>query len=282
MKKYIYFISLIMMLSTTVSCTENKSSEEIQQTSENITETGAVTETQPFSEICDGATVTFEDGFLWTAECINDFNFEDDEAECELSVEEFNGNSQLRIQVITQDDEGNYKIPKIRFDVDKLIGTENVSKIKTVSMDISAVANGTFLAENGEEILVPGNCIGEIDANSGEECAVWTTLAEFAFEEWKETSVTKHIVGNFLLPKSRYIDGEKGCTIVFMRWTIPNKADVYIDNITFYDDNGNPIPLVYDPLNPPVETEITGTDEEIITGMKNDSSADTETAEITG
>ena len=32
-----------------------------------------------------------------------------------------------------------------------------------------------------------------------------------------------------------------------MRWSIPNQADVYLDNITFYDEDGNSIPIVYKP-----------------------------------
>ena len=32
-----------------------------------------------------------------------------------------------------------------------------------------------------------------------------------------------------------------------MRWGIPNQADLYIDNITFYDADGKSIPLVYTP-----------------------------------
>lgn len=241
MKRYIYILILSLTFLSYILYNENSYKAQNEKS-------------DPFSEIYEGATITFEDGFLWTAQCINSDNFQDDEAECILTNEEFEGSRQLKIEVVGKADDGNYKVPKIKFDVDRLVGINNVSRIKSVSLDITASANGTFTADNGEEILVPGNCMGEIDANSGEECAVWTTLAGFEFAEWEHTSIRKHIVGNILLPKSRYIDGEKECTIVFMRWPIPNSADVYIDNITFYDDDGEPIPLVYDPANPPAET----------------------------
>jgi len=227
LKKYIFIIVLaLMILSVEIFCDDQP---------------------EPFSEVYDGATITFDDGFLWTAECIGDKDFQDDEAECELSVEKFEGSRQLKIRVIGTYENGDYKVPKIRFDVDKLIGTDNVSRIKSVSLDVTAAANGTFTADNGEEILVPGNCMGEIDANTGENCAVWTKLAGFDFSEWEKTSVKRHITGKILLPESRYIDGETGCTLVLMRWSIPNSADIYVDNITFYDDEGNPMPLVYNP-----------------------------------
>lgn len=199
---------------------------------------------EPLSEIYDGCTVTFDDNSLWTAQCIGDNNFEDDESECILTVEEMHDSRQLRIQVLDMNEDGEYKVPKIKFDVDELIGTENVSKIKSVSLDITACANGFFTGENGSELFVPGNFMGEIDANSGEECAVWTTLAKFEYAEWEKEYIRQNIKGEFLLPKSRYINGEKDCTIVLMRWPIPNQADIYIDNITFFDDDGNPLPLV--------------------------------------
>lgn len=254
MKKYTLSALAMLILSVSAACTGQTG-----DSSENsvVSETAQAAETQSLSDIHEGATITFDDGSLWTAECIGDYNFEDDEAECSLSVEEFNGSNQLRIEILTKNSENEYKVPKIRFDVDKLVGINNVSKIKSVSLDITAAANGTFTADDGSELFVPGNCIGEIDANSGEGCKVWATLASFSFDEWTEPYITKHIEGNINLPKARYFDGESGCTLVFMRWSIPNKADVYIDNITFYDDDGNPVPLVYDPYTDTDETDIT-------------------------
>lgn len=210
------------------------------------------------TEIYDGATITFEDGNLWTAQSVNDYNYEDDESECALSVVDYGGSNRLKIEVLSKSDDGNYKVPKIKFDVDKLVGIDNVSKICYVTADITAAANGTFTADNGEEILVPGNCIGEIDANSGEECEVWATFTKFSFEEWEKPAVSKHIEGKILIPKARYVDGEDKCTLIFMRWPIPNQADMYLDNITFYDDDRNPIPLVY---NPATDEEVYETDE---------------------
>ena len=33
-----------------------------------------------------------------------------------------------------------------------------------------------------------------------------------------------------------------------MRWGISNEADLYIDNLTFYDEDGNSIPIVNEPV----------------------------------
>lgn len=244
MKKFfIYALAVFVLCTFAVSYTDSYRLIAADKTEK----TNKSDEIQPSDNITEGATVTFEDGFLWTAECIGDNDFQDDESECRLEIQELFGSKQLKIEVLSKSDDGNYKVPKIRFDVDKLVGKNNVSRIKTVSLDVTITADGTFLAESGEELFVPGNCIGRIYANSGEDGKMWTTLAEFGFEEWKLPYASKHIVGNILLPSTRYFDGQEGCTLIFMRWPIPNRADIYIDNLTFYDDDGNPVMLEYDP-----------------------------------
>ena len=51
------------------------------------------------------------------------------------NVNELYGNKMK--EVLDKNDAGNYNIPKIVFDVDELVGSENLSKIKTFSVDIT-------------------------------------------------------------------------------------------------------------------------------------------------
>lgn len=200
--------------------------------------------------IADENSITFDDGDLYTAHCMAVNDFEDDEADCILSVAEYKGEKQLRIEVVGfNETKGMYKVPKIVFDVDELVGSENLSKIKSFSADITQVAAGEFIGDDGEAMMVPGNFMGTFGSNVGEECADWYeptgSSNGYAKAEWTFEWEYLHVEGKWLL--KGYVDGTTDSTLVFMRWAIPNKADVYIDNITFYDADGNSIPIVYTP-----------------------------------
>ena len=158
------------------------------------------------------------------------------------------------MEVLDQKADGSgYKIPKIVFDVAKLVGAENLSRIQRISCDVTAVAVGTFTAENGEEILVPGNLMlgvaGKLAAENTTEQADWITFTEKSTDEWENEWVYLHVDANSPLPRNHYQDGYEGATLVFMRWSIPNQADLYLDNLTFYDADGNSLPIVYAPAS---------------------------------
>ena len=38
---------------------------------------------------------------------------------------------------------------------------------------------------------------------------------------------------------------------LIMRWGLSNEADLYLDNIIFYDEDGNSIPIVNEPIEVP-------------------------------
>ncbi|WP_044975151.1 hypothetical protein [Ruminococcus sp. HUN007] len=198
--------------------------------------------------VADENSITFDDGDLYTAHCMNENNFENDESNCRLSVADFKGTKQLKIEVLDFDNEkGKYKTPKIVFDMDELVGSENLSKVKSFSCDLTQAAAGDFRTDDGTMLHVPGNFMGTFGSNIGEDCSDWYvpngSSSEYAAAEWQCSWVHLHVDGKWLL--KGYVDGTTDSTLVFMRWSIPNQADVYIDNLTFYDEEGKSIPLVY-------------------------------------
>lgn len=197
----------------------------------------------------DKNSITFNDGDdLYTAHCMNTENYTDGEAECRLSVAEYKGERQLRIEVLTKN-ENEYGIPKIVFDMDKLVGSENLSKVKSFSVDMTQVAVGEFIGDEGEPLMVPGNLMGCWGSIVGENCDKWYeptgSSNNFLVSEWNFEWVYYHCQGKWLI--KGFTDGTTDSTLVFLRWAIPNQADVYLDNLTFYDADGNSIPIVYQP-----------------------------------
>jgi hypothetical protein len=172
-------------------------------------------------------------------------NFKNDESNCNLSVAEYNKSKMLKIEVLDKDEDGNYKVPKIVFDVDKLVGKGNVNKVSKITCDVFQVAVGKFKGDDGKEILCPGNLMGLFGGNSGSDGKKWITFGgEFKQEEWNWNWEYLKFEGKILLPSNKYVNGCEESTFVFMRWQIPNQADIYMDNITFWDESGKSIPLV--------------------------------------
>jgi len=65
-------------------------------------------------------------------------DYENDESHVNLSVEELAGVPMLKVEVLDQDDQGNYKIPKIKFHMEKFFeGHEaDLEKIFTIKADV--------------------------------------------------------------------------------------------------------------------------------------------------
>lgn len=214
--------------------------------------------------VADENSITFDDGDLYTAHCMCEKNFENDESNCCLSVADFKGQKQLKIEVLDFDvEKGKYKTPKIVFDMDELVGSENLSKVKSFSCDMTQVAVGDFKGDDGEMIHVPGNFMGTFGSNVGEDCSEWYvptgSASEYAAAEWQCSWTHLRVEGKWLL--KGFVDGTTDSTLVFMRWSIPNQADVYIDNLTFYDEDGNSIPLAYKPGQAAASEEAPAADE---------------------
>lgn len=263
-KKLIAILSsCIMLTSVMVGCDKDKddsSSKEDATTTpttsasdttpaeDTTTEETTITEPDKPTIEADANAITFTGNDLFTAYVMNEKGFENDESNCNLSVVEYNGSEMLKIEVLDKNDDGDYKIPKIVFDVDKLVGPDNLSKIHRVTADVFQVAVGDFIGEDGTAKKVPGNLIGAFCGNGGEDGSAWIQFgSDFEAAEWDWDWTYLKFDGKILLPKNRYGNGLDAATLVFMRWGIPNQADIYLDNITFWDDDGNSIPIVYTP-----------------------------------
>ena len=269
MKKLAALLLACSMLAAVTGCgSEESSPAATEPTTEKATEAATEATTEAATEApsterpaptptVDENAITFEDGDFYTGHSMCEKNYENDESDVKLTIEEFNGTKQLRIQVLDQDANGTYKVPKIVFNLAELVGAENLDKIESISCDVTGVAVGMFTGEDGSEMLVPGNVMGALGGNLAEEKKTdadgglvqntWANLTEFSFAEWENDWVYSHVEASIKLPANHYEAGYEGATLVVMRWGIPNQADLYIDNITFYDADGKSIPLVYTP-----------------------------------
>lgn len=84
-------------------------------------------------------------------------DYENDESHVNLSVEELAGVPMLKVEVLDKDDQGNYKIPKIKFHMEKFFeGHEaDLEKIFTIKADVVTKAVGEFTGDDGTKSLVP-------------------------------------------------------------------------------------------------------------------------------
>jgi hypothetical protein len=176
--------------------------------------------------------------------CMAETDFTNDESNCEFSIEEVEGVPMLRVQVLDLNDAGTgYKIPKIQFDVSKIFDgdAETIGKIFTIEIEFMTKAVGNFTADDGTESLVPGNFMGSLVSQPGDDpdSLDWKELdSNISESEWtSEWGTYKFTVRPGLLGAYSAVSTTQYFT--FMRWSIPNQADFYVADITFLDEDGN-------------------------------------------
>ena len=211
------------------------------------------------AEASDPNTVTFDDDNCVFAEVINDDEYC---AKGEISVAELAGNKMLKFtDDFTTPMEG--KVQKIAIYAAPLIGIENLPKVKSIEFDLYADAVAEeYKDENGEMKTVPGTICGgggsstaKLD-NDGKN--KWYGFKDFEGGEYDfEYSAPLHQEFKFLLAGSGQCWDEtmKGANFLVMRWGSENKSNIYIDNIVFYDEDGNSIPLDGDGTMPDLTEE---------------------------
>ncbi len=182
---------------------------------------------------------------------MNEANFENDESDVKFSIEEVEGVPMLRCQVLTLKDEEDpslgYKIPKIQFDMSKIFAgkTDTLDKVFTIDIEFMTKAVGNFVADDGTESLVPGNFMGALCSQAGEDPDKlgWKELDnQISESEWtSEWATYKFSVRPGLLGPFNAVDSPQDFT--FLRWSIPNQADFYVADITFKDEDGNVLPV---------------------------------------
>lgn len=147
-----------------------------------------------------------------------------------LSVEEFNGSMQLKVDV--QDCS---LLPKVVFDMNAIVGTNNLSDVDKILMDI------TFASKDGT--TAPGwfgGCIGSAGAN---DTPAWNQTDFEGGEYENPVSQPMTIEKKFLLPSQKYVSGTEGSAAQLMRWGTEVPYYMYVDNIRVLDADGNEMPL---------------------------------------
>ncbi len=195
------------------------------------------------AEAQDENAVTFDDDDCSFAQVICD---EDAAADGEISVVEVQGNKMLKFTDNGQVDISE-RIQKLRISAIPLIGAENLDKVNYIEFDLYADATAdTLVNEDGENIKAPG-WIGGGGGTIVADGETWCNFSEYAGGEYNfDMSGAVHVQFKFLLAAS----GEKwsaemdDANFLIMRWVPQNESNLYIDNIVFYDEEGNSIPLV--------------------------------------
>lgn len=191
--------------------------------------------------------VTFDDGNFSFASVIND---DDNSAHGELSIENIMGNNMLKFaDDMTVDIDG--KVQKICINTAELLGTEKLPEVRSIEFDVYADAvSDDYINQDGERIKAAGTiCIGGGSAISIEDkdgYGKWYDFAETQGGEYNlSMSGAVHGVFKFLLADSGYCWDKKmkDANFLIMRWGSENKSNLYIDNIVFYDENHNSIPI---------------------------------------
>lgn len=193
------------------------------------------------AECNDPNAVTFNDSdFSFASILTNDI----DSANGKLAIAEIKGNKMLGFI----DSGSNFKnntVQKIKIDVSKLLSGENLEKVCSVEMDVYADATAKELVtENGRNVNAPGWIGGGAGANvSGDK---WYKFGDWHGGEYNfKMSGAIHLEFKFLLAsKGKHWDSSMDeSTFMIMRWGAQNEGNFYIDNIVFYDENKNSLPI---------------------------------------
>lgn len=188
------------------------------------------------------ATVDFENG---------DYSFvsmkTDDGGDISvLSVEEYNGSMQLKVDV--QDCS---LLPKVQFDLNTMIGTDNLSNIERITMEV------TFVSKDG---TTPPGWIGGALGTAGEnDVPAWAQSDYEGGEYDNPASQPITVERKFLIPSQRVVSGTPNTIAMLMRWAAEVPYYMYVDNVTLFDADGNEIALVSSteaaPAEPAAESE---------------------------
>ena len=244
-------------------CSDKKSSSSSSETtsvsgtaaennSETVADTTASDGEEPAppapAEASDPNTVTFDDGDFSFAAVISA------DKECAsgtLSVVDVQGNKMLKFTDDMKVPQKG-KVQKIEIHPAPLIGQENLGKVRRIEFDVYADATAAnYPNKDGEQTQVPGT----ISCGGGTVTAVtdsegkgkWYDFAEFAGGEYDfDFSGAVHGTFKFLLADSGQCWNEEmeDANFLIMRWGIENDSNLYIDNIVFYDENGDSLPIV--------------------------------------
>ena len=250
MKKF--YLLLLLTAVALSGCSQNTESSQLSaETSAPEEVTEAETESlppptnAPFPE-ADPNAVTFDDGNFSFISVIKD---DDTAVDGSLSVETIGGNAMLKFTDTSTNAQNLEKaVQKIKISVGQLLRPDQLESVYRISFDCYAEAKDElFLNDDGEYRKVPG----WIGGGGGTMCADgnWYSFADFSASGINEYDLERsdacHVDFKFLLAESgkKWDSSVQDVNFSVMRWGMQNISDFYLDNITFYDQEGNTIPL---------------------------------------
>lgn len=177
-------------------------------------------------------SIDFEDGncsFVY-------MNLDSGSSDAVLSVEDYNGSKQLKVDVADKT-----AVPKVWFDLYKMMDKENVVKIKSIEFDLAIVP------KTADGIVGwAGGAVGTAGSYGTQVKPGWSDKAwDGGAYEPGEVATVK-VERKFLLPTEQYTEESESPFFGLMRWAAAEDADdyvMYIDNIVFKDESGNALPV---------------------------------------
>ena len=172
----------------------------------------------------------------------------------ELSVVDFNGSKQLKVDVT---DCAN--VPKVYFDINSILNKNDFDKVKTIEMDITI--------ESKDGVTPTGWSGGAIGTQGGKaKTPNWAQTPWEIKENDNAVSKPTTIRRKFLLFSERLVNGTPDTHMILMKWSADIDYNMYVDNIRFLDVDGEPLSLIIKSDSPakeevsdpaPAETEAT-------------------------
>lgn len=156
-----------------------------------------------------------------------------------LSVEDYEGSKQLKVDV-----QDCTKIPKVWFDVDKIMPRETAVQVKQVEFDVTFVPKDSAkqLGWMGGSVGVAGgfdvNLPGKGQKNPSWSDGSWDCADENLYVDGGIAKT--HITRKMLLPTQMWSEKSVNPFFGFMTWANQNDCQytIYIDNIVFSDGSG--------------------------------------------
>ena len=127
-------------------------------------------------------------------------------------------------------------LPKILFSMNDIVGTENLSNVDKIYMDI------TFASKDG--VTAPGWIGGCLGTAGADDTPAWDQTDFEGGEYENPVSEPMTIERKFLLPSKKFVSGTEGSNAQLMRWGTEVPYYMYVDNIRILDADGNEMPLM--------------------------------------
>lgn len=179
--------------------------------------------------ICASAAtvVDFEDG---------DYSFvsmktDDGGDNSTLSVVDLDGSKQLKVDV-----KDCANVPKVRFDLDKLVPSDSLSRIRSIEMTV------TLESKDDTPPGWAGGALGTQGAEGGAPAWAQTAWEDGEYDNPRSKPFT--VQRKFLLARERFANDTQGNHMILMRWGCEVDYCMYVDNVRFLDGSGNEIELL--------------------------------------